>query len=79
MASKNCEEPNKDLIIAFLNELLGGHEHIEDLTYLKNKRLGKNEGERKAVYDLYCTNEQGEKFITKLMSFENENRLFKLA
>ena len=66
------EEPNKDLLIAFLNELLGEQEHIEDLTYLKNERLGKNEGERKAVYDLYCTNERNEKFIVEIQRVKQE-------
>ncbi|TAD94764.1 MAG: hypothetical protein EAZ97_01440, partial [Bacteroidetes bacterium] len=31
------EEPNKDLLISFLNELLIGKERITDLTYLKNE------------------------------------------
>ena len=60
------EEPNKDLLISFLNSLLEGKELIADLTYLKSERLGKNEGERKAVYDLYCSNEKGEKFIVEI-------------
>ena len=60
------EQPNKDLLIAFLNGLLQGKERVEELSYLKNERLGKNEGERRAVYDLYCTNEKGEKFIVEL-------------
>jgi predicted transposase/invertase (TIGR01784 family) len=60
------EEPNKDLLIAFLNELLGEREHIKDLTYLNGERLGKTARERNAVFDLYCTNEQGEKFIVEI-------------
>ncbi len=60
------EEPNKDLLIGFLNELLPPEARVTDLTYLKNERLGLNEGERRAVYDLYCTNETGEKFIVEV-------------
>ena len=60
------EEPNKDLLMAFLNDLLYGNEVITELTYLKNERLGKNERERKAIYDLYCTNQFGEKFIVEI-------------
>ncbi len=60
------EEPNKDLLIAFLNELLGDQERIEDISYLKN------EGERKAVYDLYCTNEKEEKFIVEIQRVKQE-------
>ncbi|MCI5165842.1 MAG: Rpn family recombination-promoting nuclease/putative transposase [Candidatus Electrothrix sp. GM3_4] len=60
------EEPNKDLLIAFLNELLDDKEQIKDLTYLNGERLGKTARERNAVFDLYCTNEQGEKFIVEI-------------
>ena len=65
------EEPNKDLLIGFLNELLEG-EHIKDLIYLKNERLGKNEKERRAVYDLYCSNERGEKFIVEVQRVKQQ-------
>jgi predicted transposase/invertase (TIGR01784 family) len=66
------EEPNKDLLISFLNALLGEEGNIQDLTYLKNERLGKSEGERKAVYDLYCRNEAGEKFIVEIQRVKQE-------
>jgi len=66
------DEPNKDLLISFLNELLGDKEQVKDLTYLKNERLGNNSGERKAVYDLYCTNERGEKFIVEVQRVKQE-------
>ena len=61
------EEPNKDLLLDFLNELLK-HEQgkITELTYLKSDNLGSSEEDRKAVFDLYCQNEQGEKFIVEL-------------
>ncbi len=38
---------------------------ITDLTYLKNEHLGSSEVDRKAVFDLYCENERGEKFIVE--------------
>jgi len=66
------ENPNKDLLIAFLNDLLQGKEKIEDLNYLKNERLGNNEGERRAVYDLYCTNGKGEKIIIEIQRVKQE-------
>jgi len=66
------EEPNKDLLISFLNSLLTDREHVKDLRYLKNERLGKLEGERKAVYDLYCENDQGEKFIVEIQRVKQE-------
>mgnify|MGYP006270289713 CR=1 FL=1 len=66
------EEPNKELLISFLNSLLEGKEKIAELNYLKNERLGKNTGERKAVYDLYCSNEKGEKFIVEIQRVKQE-------
>ena len=61
------EEPNKDLLLDFLNELLKEEQgEIIDLTYLKTKQLGISEFERKAIFDLYCENEKGEKFIVEL-------------
>lgn len=61
------EEPNKDLLLDFLNELLKDQQgNIVDLTYLKTEQLGKTELDRKAIFDLYCENEKGEKFIVEI-------------
>jgi hypothetical protein len=61
------EEPNKDLLLDFLNELLKEEQgEIIELTYLKNENLSTTELNRKAIFDLYCTNERGEKFIVEL-------------
>jgi len=61
------EEPNKDLLLDFLNELLKEEQgEIKHLTYLKNEHLGTGELDRKAIFDLYCENERGEKFIVEL-------------
>lgn len=48
------EELNKDLLLDFLNVLL------------KNEHLGASELDRKAIFDLYCEHEQGEKYIVEL-------------
>jgi predicted transposase/invertase (TIGR01784 family) len=61
------EEPNKDLLLDFLNELLKEEQgQIKELTYLKSEHLGSTETDRKAIFDLYCENERGEKFIVEL-------------
>lgn len=61
------EEPNKDLLLDFLNELLKEQEgEIKNLTYLKNEHVGTTDIDRKAIFDLYCENEKGEKFIVEL-------------
>ncbi|MGB0521680.1 MAG: Rpn family recombination-promoting nuclease/putative transposase [Flammeovirgaceae bacterium] len=70
------EEPNKDLLLDFLNELLKNEQgKITSLTYLKSDRLGNSESDRKAVFDLYCENEEGEKFIVELQ--KTKQKFFK--
>ena len=61
------EEPNKDLLMDFLNELLRPqHFTIHDLTYKKAEHLGATDIDRRVVFDLYCENEKGEKFIVEM-------------
>lgn len=60
-------EPNKDLLIDFLNELLKGREKpIKTLTFKKTEHLGASELDRKAIFDIYCESETGERFIVEL-------------
>ncbi|MCL2130869.1 MAG: Rpn family recombination-promoting nuclease/putative transposase [Lentimicrobiaceae bacterium] len=61
------EECNKDLLLDFLNELLHKEEgKIVSITYLKSDMLGVSEESRKAVFDIHCENEKGEKFIVEI-------------
>jgi len=70
------EEPNKDLLLDFLNELLKKEQgKITELKYLKNENLESTELNRKAIFDLYCTNEKGEKFIVELQ--KTKQKFFK--
>lgn len=61
---------NKELLISFLNSLLHGREVIKDVTYLNAEHLGTQEYDRKAVFDVYCENEQGEKFLVEMQKGE---------
>jgi predicted transposase/invertase (TIGR01784 family) len=61
------EECNKDLLLDFLNELLYEEQgRIVSISYLKSDKLGIVKDARKAIFDLYCENEKGEKFIVEL-------------
>jgi hypothetical protein len=60
------EEASKPLLIDFLNALLPQPNKIVDLSFKNTEQLGKLDIERKAVYDIYCENEMGEKFIVEL-------------
>jgi predicted transposase/invertase (TIGR01784 family) len=60
-------EPNKDILIDFLNELLKNNEaEIIDLTYLSTEQLGINSDNRRAIFDIFCESKTGEKFIVEL-------------
>jgi len=66
-------EPNKDILIDFLTELLRKDEGaIKNITYLSQEQLGRTIGERRAVFDIYCENEQGKKFIVEMQK-EKQN------
>ena len=53
---------NKELLISFLNALLYDREVICDVTYLNTEHLGTQEYDRRAIFDVYCVNEKGERF-----------------
>ncbi len=62
---------NKELLISFLNALLfGGEEVIGDITYLNTEHLGGGELDRKAVFDVYCEGQHGEKFLVEMQKCE---------
>lgn len=63
---------NKDLLISFLNSLLSGEQTVKDVTYLNSEHLGTQEPDRKAVFDVYCENEQGEKFLVEMQKGEQQ-------
>ncbi|PIY09733.1 MAG: hypothetical protein COZ18_07420 [Flexibacter sp. CG_4_10_14_3_um_filter_32_15] len=59
-------EVNVDILINFLNAILPKETQISHLTYLKTEHIGHSEMDRKVVYDVYCENTKGEKFIVEL-------------
>ena len=65
-------EMNKDLLISFINSLLHGREVVKDLTYLNTEHLGTSEADRKAVFDVYCENENGEKILVEMQRGEQQ-------
>ena len=68
-------EANKEFLISFLNALLelNGEKEIADLTYLNTEQLGFSNNERRAVYDVYCTTKEGERFIVEMQKAKQEN------
>jgi len=60
------EEASKPILIDFLNALLPEQSPIKNLSFKNTEQLGQTDLDRKAIYDIYCENEQGEKFIVEL-------------
>ena len=60
--------PNKDLLINFLNSLFDGKQVIKDVKYLNTEHFGDNTSARKAIFDVYCEGEDGEKFIVEMQN-----------
>ena len=60
------EEPNKDLLISFLNTLLPAYHQISELSYTKNEYQGISAADRKVIFDLNCMSPSGERFIVEL-------------
>lgn len=60
---------NKDLLIGFLNALFHGTHTVTDLTYLNSEQLlGIRKEDRRAIFDVYCETESGEKFIVEMQN-----------
>jgi len=58
-------ESTKVLLIDFLNQILPDRK-IKDLSYSSNEKQGKTEIDRKAIFDLYCIGDNGERFIVEM-------------
>ena len=64
-------EPNKDLLISFLNAVFEGRRPpIVDVSYLKTELLGDYREDRGTVFDLYCLQEDGTRYIVEMQKTE---------
>ena len=60
------QEASKPLLRDFLNALLPATAQIRELSFKNTEQPGLALGDRKAIFDIYCENEAGEKFIVEL-------------
>ncbi len=58
------------MLIDFLNDLLVGEKRILDITFLDKEILPEYDNDRGLIYDVYCTNEDGEQFIVEMQNRE---------
>ncbi len=68
-------EANKECLIGFLNSLFDGEEVVRDVTYLNTEHIGHLAIDRKAVFDVYCENDKGERILIEMQ--KAEQRYFK--
>ncbi len=59
-------EEHKELLISFLNDLLDIKYKIINIEYRNLEKLGLNVVDRKATFDIYCTDEKDNHFIVEL-------------
>jgi predicted transposase/invertase (TIGR01784 family) len=59
-------EPNKALLIDFLNVILPPQHTVADISYKNNENVGNTTMDRKAIFDIYCESKTGEKFIVEI-------------
>lgn len=62
------EEDSKEILIGFLNDLLPIKDKIINIKFKKNEQLGQYQDSRKAIYELYCEDEKGSKFIVEMQN-----------
>lgn len=61
-------EPNAELLIDFLNGIFEGRQTVRSVQYLNAEHVGDVQAERKAIFDVYCESETGEKFIVEMQN-----------
>ncbi len=62
------QEADKDILISFLNSVLPERHRIKTLRFRNAEQLGPTAIERKAIFDIFCEAESGEKFIVEMQN-----------
>ena len=74
------EEGSKDLLMDFLNQLLPSYHQVVELNFKNPEKVSSTAKERKAIFDIYCQNKDGERFIVEMqkakVNFFKDRSLF---
>lgn len=74
------EEASKDLLKDFLNQLLPSYHQVVELSFKNPEKSPSTAKERKAIFDIYCQNADGERFIVEMqkakVNFFKDRSLF---
>ncbi|WP_257667923.1 Rpn family recombination-promoting nuclease/putative transposase [Parapedobacter tibetensis] len=66
------QEPNKEILKEFLNDLFQGEKHIADLEYAPNEHDGDNETDKRVIFDLHCRGDNGEYFVVEMQRIRQD-------
>lgn len=66
-------EQSKPVLIGLLNHLFKGRKFITEIEYGKNEFPGENANEGGAVFDVYCTDADGSRFIIEIQRGYQKN------
>ena len=67
------QEVNKSLLIEFLNSLLEGEQHIDDISLLDKEQLPQLRNDRGLIYDVFCKTSDGKRIIVEMQNRSQEN------
>ena len=59
---------NSDLLVDFLNAVLAGEYVVKEVKYNNSEKFGTNDIMRNAVFDAYCTTEDGSRIIVEMQN-----------
>ncbi|MFC6101277.1 Rpn family recombination-promoting nuclease/putative transposase [Olivibacter domesticus] len=65
-------EPNKEILIEFLNDLFEGEKYIEGLEYGPTEHDGDDGDDKRVIFDLHCKGKNGEFFIIEMQRIRQE-------
>ena len=66
------EEANKDLLIDFLNAFLPNKHQVKTLEFRNPEHLGESASDRRAVFDVFCDAQNGDKIIVEMQKEDQE-------
>ncbi|TZF86383.1 Rpn family recombination-promoting nuclease/putative transposase (plasmid) [Pedobacter sp. BS3] len=66
-------EPNKDILISFINSIFRGRKTVIDLVYNKNEYTGDTENVGSVIFDLTCTGDDGSQFLIEVQRTDQSN------
>ena len=67
------QEPNKEILVEFLNDLFLGEKHIIDLTYAPNEHDGDDVTDKRVIFDLHCRGDNDEYFIVEMQRIRQDH------